>query len=127
MKITKKDLKRAMKCPAGMHMGQLCTVDKSYLKANGCEVFPVEFETEAGYIVKCWFNSAVKDNAIEFIQSADDVTFNMDNFEELDLDEKMLKSYLGKPVAFNVEHQKDDGGVVRANITNFYSASTVPF
>lgn len=122
--VTKKDLIKSQKCPPGMHIFELITVDEPYLKDNGVTVQKCEFESDTGHIVPVWFNSSVMDNMFEFVQAADKITLNPETMGEMEIE---LKDYLHKKVAGMVSHGPDKNGKIQHQIDNFYNADKVPF
>lgn len=122
-KVTKQDLKKSQLCPPGMHNFTLITVKESYLKPNGVTVQETEFETDAGYIVKVFFNSTVMTNLFEFVAAADKITFDLTTFEDMEIE---LKDYIGKKVSGSVSHETREGKTY-AGIDNFYQEGKVPF
>lgn len=122
--ITKEDLKKSQKCPAGMHFATLVEVEEPYKSEKGVEVQKCVFETDKGYSVPVWFNDAVLANLIEFIGAADKVTFDLETMATMNID---LKKYKGKRVALSVSHVKDKNGKVQSQIDNFFNSDRVPF
>lgn len=123
--ITPQDLKKAQKCPPGMHIFTLVEVEEPYLKENGNEVQKADFESDKGHVVPTWFNSSFKANLIEFIQAADNIILTDEMLRTLPPVD--LKNYIGKKVAASVSHRRDNNNKVQAQIDNFFSADKVPF
>lgn len=124
-KLTKTELKKTALCPPGMRDLTLITVEEPYIKpANGCKVQKCEFESKDGYILPVWFNDSVMANLFEFVAAADKVTFDMDKFEDTDVE---LKEYIGKEVVGSISHRKTDEGKIVTQIDNFYQTGKVPF
>lgn len=123
-KVTKADLKKSILCPVGMHNFTLTVVEEMYIKPSGVSVQKCDFETDAGYTVSVWFNSTVMTNLFEFVVAADKITFDLEKFEEMNIE---LKDYKGKKVSGSVSHRKTDDGKLVSQIDNFYEDSKVPF
>jgi hypothetical protein len=126
-KLTKADLKKSALCTPGMHSFTLVKVNEPYLKEgkNGpTTVQQCDFESAEGYVVPVWFNTVVMSNLFEFVAAADNVVFDMEKFEDVDIE---LKDYVGKKVAASVSHRVDNNNKPQAQIDNFYSADKVPF
>lgn len=123
-KLTAEDLKKSAKCPVGMHLATLVAVDEPYLNDKGTEIQKADFETDQGYSVPKWFNDKFISDLFEFVEAADKIKFDANNFKETELD---LRNYKGKKVAISVSHQKDKNNKVQAQIDNFFSADKVPF
>lgn len=123
-KVTKQDLKKSITCPPGYHSFTLVNLEEPYVKPSGISVQKAEFESSAGYVVPTWFNSTVMANLFEFVAAADKVKFDMESFEDTEIE---LKNYLGKKVAGSVSHRKTDDGKIVAQIDNFYEDGKVPF
>lgn len=123
-KLTKSDLKKSALCPPGMHPFTLVAVEEPYVSAKGVTVQKCDFETDSGYSVSVWFNSAVMSNLFEFVAAADKVKFDLDKFEAMEIE---LKDYKGKKVSGSVSHRKTDDNKVVAQIDNLYEDGKVPF
>lgn len=107
-----------------MHLATLVAVDEPYINDKGTEIQKADFETDAGYSVPKWFNDKFVSDLFEFVEAADKIKFDANNFKEIELD---LKRYVGKKVAISVSHQKDKNAKIQAQIDNFFSADKVPF
>jgi hypothetical protein len=123
-KLNKEGLLKSATCPPGLTKFTLVVVEEPYVSKKGATVQKCDFESEKGYTVSVWFNSAVMGNLYEFVEAADDAKFDPTKMGEIDLN---LKEYIGKEVVGSVSHRKDDNGKVQAQIDNFYTVDKVPF
>lgn len=124
-KVTAEDLKKSIKCPPGMHLAKLVTVEAPYFNEKQTEVQRVDFETDKGYSVPYWFNNKMTSSIFEFVQAADKVTFTPETMQEMEIE---LADYVGKEVAISVSHNKSEkDGKINCQIDNFYQAGKVPF
>lgn len=120
--VSKQDIKKSQRCPQGMNIFTLVTVDDAYTNAKGTMVQKADFESEDGYCVSFWFNDKMLGMIIEFVAAADDV-----DAMGIDAGDIELKDYLDKKVAAMIVHSKDDKGKLQASIENFFSTSKIPF
>lgn len=118
--VTKDDIKKSQKCPPGMHIATLVSVEKEYLNEKGTTVQRVDFDTDGGYSVPYWFNDKMTSSLIEFAEAADNVKLDADTSIE-------LMDYKGKKVCLSVSHAKDKNNKIQAQIDNFYPSDKVPY
>lgn len=107
-----------------MRVFTLVATGKPYKNEKGTTIEQADFESDDGYIVPFWFNDKMMGEVLKFVQAADGITFDT---EGEDLPEINIKDYIGKKVACEIVHGKDNNNKTVAQISDWFTADSVPF